>query len=219
MATAATLSPTIATDNDPTARSRIEHHLVTERKAMLGLALQLTHNQAEADELVQATSLRCLLRPHRLRHQDNVPAWVGRVMSRLFIDGWRQRGRRARWLDEQRVEAENVLAVEPATEMDDCPWEWVTVADVRAAVRGLTPIQREAFELFTFHRLSYEEIAMRLRIPLRTVGTRLQRARCRLRSLLAASVQAGGRVTPLWPLRAVGQDEGSPADQRRCAVG
>ncbi len=59
-----------------------------------------------------------------------------------------------------------------------------TIEDVRAALDQLDPTFAQVYKLHTFDRLSYEEIASRLRIERVTVGTRLNRARKKLRDVL-----------------------------------
>ena len=51
---------------------------------------------------------------------------------------------------------------------------------------------REVYRLHTFEDLSYEQIAQRLGIQRVTVGTRLNRARKKLREILVARFGLGG---------------------------
>jgi RNA polymerase sigma-70 factor (ECF subfamily) len=59
---------------------------------------------------------------------------------------------------------------------------------------ALDPLYREVYKLHTFEHLTYGEIAQRLSIQRITVGTRLTRARKRLREAL---VQRFGLEAPL----------------------
>jgi DNA-directed RNA polymerase specialized sigma24 family protein len=65
-------------------------------------------------------------------------------------------------------------------------WADLGVEDVRNALRSLPRRLGEPFELHVFRRLSYRQIAGRLRMPIATVGTRIFRARRTMRALLVA---------------------------------
>jgi RNA polymerase sigma-70 factor (ECF subfamily) len=173
----------------------IAHYLHTERPAMLAFALKLTRDRSAADDLVQATAERALANADRQGGTGNLAAWVNRIMYRIFVDEYRWAHRRCRSRSEVAIE----LLPAPASEgEEECPWEWLTLADVRRAVAWLPAGQRAAFELFALGGLSYEETARRLGIPSRTVGTRLMRARVRLRALL----QEGQTAVTALPVRA-----------------
>jgi RNA polymerase sigma-70 factor (ECF subfamily) len=81
---------------------------------------------------------------------------------------------------EQPMEAEPVA---PPPEQEAW-WQALTGDQVRAQLARLPADQRETFELFMFERLSYDEIAARLTIAKATVGTRILRARTKLREIL-----------------------------------
>src|SRR4029077_2977340 len=63
------------------------------------------------------------------------------------------------------------------------------------AIARLTPIFRQVLELRLQENRSYGEIAERLGIPSRTVGTRILRALRQLRAILEAEI-AGGESAP-----------------------
>jgi len=73
----------------------------------------------------------------------------------------------------------------PSPEPNTAP-AWATVSEeaVAAAVADLETPFREVYQLRLIDKCSYEEIAERLLIPRSTVGTRLMRARQKLRQTL-----------------------------------
>src|SRR5262249_38946105 len=98
-----------------------------------------------------------------------------------FIDRCRtDRGRRAIPVDP--------LAERLAAPDADAPaaWEQVTPEQVKAAVARLPEEFRAVYGLHADERKSYEEISRALGIPNATGGTRLMRARRRLKELLLA---------------------------------
>lgn len=70
------------------------------------------------------------------------------------------------------------------SDLSDPVWSRITVQDIRDALEVIEQPYRDVFALHTFEHLSYEQIAERLSIQRITVGTRLNRARKKLREVL-----------------------------------
>lgn len=64
------------------------------------------------------------------------------------------------------------------------PWARVSQQEFAAAVAALPVHLRVVFELHALHRLSYDELAVRLEIDRADVATRLLRARVLLKDML-----------------------------------
>ncbi len=147
-------------------------------------ALGLERTPQDACDLVQDTFERALRCFDQFRPGTNVKQWLFRIMFNLFVDRYRRR------MHEMPLELADAHEL-PAPEPEPAPtWHAYEVEDVQQALGGLEPPFRQVLELhFNEHR-SYKEISGRLGIPAATVGTRLLRARCKLRNLLD-----GGRDT------------------------
>jgi len=106
---------------------------------------------------------------------------MARVLHNLFIDRCRRRAAQPAAAD-----ADDVPLVAPPAE--ERPW-WQDLGaeDIRRRMAELPAELRGAFELHTFDGCSYKEIASRLGIPAATVGTRILRARRRLRELFTGT--------------------------------
>jgi RNA polymerase sigma-70 factor (ECF subfamily) len=139
-----------------------------------GLARRLCRTQYDPDDLVQDTFLRTLKSP--IPAGANERAWLARVMHNLFIDTIRRRG--------ARREEELVDLAAPARDPDEEWWKSLSSEDVRTAVARLPEDQRIVFTMFAFDGKSYLEIAESQGIQKATVGTRILRARQRIRELL-----------------------------------
>jgi RNA polymerase sigma-70 factor (ECF subfamily) len=152
--------------------------------ALTSLAFRLCRERADASDIVQDTFERAWRAWDRLPEDANVRAWLVTILNRLFIDRFRQ-ARRAPTVDIDHVEL-------PCPEPAEVPaWANVTSEQVGAALAGLDAEFRAAYELHAIDGRSYLEIAEALRIPRSTVGTRLLRARRKLRELLVVEVEAG----------------------------
>lgn len=155
----------------------LEAELVSHLPYLRAFAMRLCGRPDEADDLVQEAAVRALRWARALPRRSALRPWMRRVVHNLFIDGWRRRVREA---------------VEPAGDPDALParvaepeprWASLDAEEVAAAVAALAP------EFSTVYRLhaagsDYQAIARELNLPLNTVGTRLYRARKKLRALL-----------------------------------
>jgi len=163
---------------------------------LMRVALGLTRNAAEASDLVQDALERALREWTRFTPGTNARAWVTAIMSRLFIDGWRRRRRRPALVALDDLD----LAGPPPPDgpSEPAPWEGISDADLERAVAELPEPLRHVFQLNVVHHLSYGDIGAALGIPVNTVGTRLMRARRRLRVMLEARA-ASTQVSYLVP--------------------
>jgi RNA polymerase sigma-70 factor, ECF subfamily len=100
------------------------------------------------------------------------------IMHHLFIDRCR---RQAREPNSAPIDDNDIANPEPASPR---MWETVTDEQIAAALADLESPFREVYELRLFGNCSYDEIAERLTIPRSTVGTRLMRARQKLKKTL-----------------------------------
>jgi len=170
--------------DDVRDRRRLDE-LTREHHAFLrGLAAKLCRSRFDPDDLVQEVLERAIVHFDTLPPDVNHRAWMARVMHNLFID-WVRRRQSA-----PASAAIDDLALAAPPPEAPAWWESLDAEDVRARLRELPDDQREAFELFAFDGLSYQEIAASLRIPRTTVGTRILRARRRLKELF---MKAAGR--------------------------
>lgn len=155
--------------------------------ALFGRALRLTRSREDAWDLVQDTLLRALDRGLARTSIDRVCHWLFIVMARLHIDGRRRARRRATIaLDEDSIPP--VTSSEPT---EEALWQTVEYEDVRQRLPELDPRVREAYVLHEEQGLSLADTARRLRVPLATAGTRVFRARRRLRALLLQPAATG----------------------------
>jgi len=181
-------------DDDANARARraVQRHLVCLRAT----ALRLTHNQPDADELVQDTVERALKKGVAANVRRS-KSWLCRMMLNLFLDRCRSEARRVHHepIDGQLLE--DLYNVTPLPLDDPEPdWQRVTIDDVRQALDEITVPFREVYILHEFEHWSYAQIAAHLKISTVTVGTRLSRVRERLRGILKKLIDKkpdGGR--------------------------
>jgi RNA polymerase sigma-70 factor, ECF subfamily len=160
---------------DPTLRAAV----VALRPVLLALARRMCASEADAADVVHDTLESALQAGHRLAAVENLQAWLVTILHRRMIDLFRRRER------EQLGDPPEEPEVTQDAPVADAPlWTRIDGEQLRAAVQRLEPEFRQVFTLHAFERRSYKDIATTLAIPQNTVGTRLLRARRKLRVLL-----------------------------------
>lgn len=146
------------------------------------LARRLCRGHIDHEDLAQDAIERWLRALPDLAPSGNHRGWLTIVLRNLFIDRLRTRGTRR----ELGTDCARLLAVD----QEAAPW-WseLRACDVDRELARLPRDQRTTFRMFAFEGKSYDEIARALRITRSTVGTRLLRARSRLKEMLVASRQ------------------------------
>jgi RNA polymerase sigma-70 factor (ECF subfamily) len=162
--------------------------IVAHGPALLRHARRLMPGGNDAQDLVQDTFERAIPVFHQLRPGSNLRGWLYTIMVRRAHDHYR-RGR----LPTGQPGELDTLSAPAADPIDDSSWSRVTAPQFSNAVAQLSPSLRQVFELHEVHCLPYHDVAARLGIPMRTVATRLRRAREKLRRLLAKRERAASR--------------------------
>lgn len=167
--------PSVTSLEDARRRRHLEQLNQSHGGYLLGLARKLCRSQLDPDDLVQDVLEKTLRSP--IPDGANERAWLTRVMQNLFIDKIRRAKARR-----EDLTAEPLAAPMPAD--DHAWWEAITVEQIQQQLVRLPAEQRQTFELFALEGKSYDEIAATLGIAKATVGTRILRARQKIRDLL-----------------------------------
>jgi RNA polymerase sigma-70 factor (ECF subfamily) len=145
---------------------------------LYGLAMRLCGNAADARDLVQDVLESALRSGERLASVENLRSWLVTILHRRSIDLFRRQNHEL--LTEQVDEA---AWVQP--QPSDVPeWSKVTHEQLVAAVEQLEEEYRTVFRMHAFEGRSYKQIVEAMKIPMNTVGTRLYRARGKLKEIL-----------------------------------
>jgi len=146
-------------------------------------ARALTGDRTAADDLVQDTLERAWIKLHLWRSGSDLRAWLFTIMHNVHVNQVRSRSASATLpLDDELPDAPV-----RATQAD-----MLEVRDIDAALQQLSVDQRQVLLLVAVERMSYEETARTLGIPIGTVMSRLARGRDRLRMLLSGESGAPG---------------------------
>ena len=135
----------------------------------------LEKSSTAAGDLVQDTFERALSNWLRFQPGTDMRRWLLAIMQNLFVDRCRRRKRL------RELAATELVA--PAPDPDDgLSEDMARVPDAMALVGRLTAPLRETVRLVVLDGRSYREAAKQLGVPTPTVGTRMARARAKLRA-------------------------------------
>jgi RNA polymerase sigma-70 factor, ECF subfamily len=166
-----------------TAVERAFAQAVREHEGLLrGVARRLCGNEADAADLVHDTYERALRSWDRYDERGNLRSWMVAILNNLFIDRCRKTRR------SPRTEALGELEVATPEPVAPPAWSNVTDQQVDVALASLSAEFRRVYELHVLGR-SYDQIAAELNIAKATVGTRLLRARKKLKDALLRATE------------------------------
>jgi RNA polymerase sigma-70 factor (ECF subfamily) len=163
---------------------------------LYAVALRLTRNRADAEDLVQDTYVKALRFAHQFRPGTNLKAWLFTILHNTWRNRVRDSSRAALVdVDSDRVDEAASLDGPVAPETPERILLRATLdADLQAALDALPEAFRTAVWLRDVEELSYAEIADVVGIPIGTVMSRISRGRRMLLQRLSAGDSHMARV-------------------------
>lgn len=163
-----------------------QHELLQLAPVVRAYALIITRRGADADDLAQDTLEKAWRAQAQYEAGSSMKAWLFTIMRNSHHNDWR---RNRRVVEDPDGGHASQLRTEPSQ-----GWR-MEFRDVLEAVNRLDPASRDALLLVTAG-LSYEETASVCQSPLRTVQSRVRRARQRLADQLEADEARTPRQRP-----------------------
>lgn len=165
--------------------SAFTEYVLPEIDVLYRVALSITGQAADAEDLVQDTLLRAYRAIDRFdgRHPR---AWLLTILRNAQVNRVRRR-RPSLLRDADDLDRRAATAADPARTPEEAVVDRRFEADVEAAYEGLPRRYREVVDLVDLAGLSYAQAAETLGIPQGTVMSRLHRGRKRIRRALAGN--------------------------------
>jgi len=157
---------------------------------VFGMALRFVGSAADAEDVAQEVFLRVHRGLSGFKGEAQFSTWLFRVTYNLCAD----------WLRKHKKPRRKVAGLDEAGEIADGRVDLergLLEAEerdiVRRAVEGLDDTYRGVVVLHYYQKMPYDKIAEILSVPVKTVETRLYRARKILRTALEESSGQGGQ--------------------------
>jgi RNA polymerase sigma-70 factor (ECF subfamily) len=168
-------------------------HVLPQVEVLLRVAMSITAQPADAEDLVQETLLRAY-RTIGTFDGQHPRAWLPTIMRNTEAN--RHRRRRPHLLDDPDAADKLAAVADNSGNPEDIVAGRCFDSAVDAAFRSLGRKYQEVIELVDVNGLSYAEAASALGVPEGTVMSRLHRARRKIREDLAAAGAAPRRGYP-----------------------
>jgi RNA polymerase sigma-70 factor (ECF subfamily) len=169
---------------------------------LFNLALNLTRNRKDAEDLVQETYLRAYRFFDSYQPGTHIKAWLFRILRNTFINRYRAKQVRPEEVDFSKVELayervvdDQFLQANRPVSPEEAMMNGVLDEEVETALARLPEEYRSVVILALVEDLSYKEIATALSIPLGTVMSRLHRGRKLLQNQLLEYARKKGIIS------------------------
>lgn len=189
------------TQTSPTLAERFEQEAIGYLDQMYGAAMKFTRDPQEAQDLLQETFMKAFAAFERFESGTNMKAWLYRIMTNTYINGYRKMQRQPylgavdELEDWQLGGAESTTAMASrsaeAEALDRLPSTAVT-----KALNELNDDRRMVVYLADVEGFSYQDIADMMGTPIGTVMSRLSRGRGQLREMLGDYAREQGYEAP-----------------------
>jgi len=150
-------------------------------QALFAFLLNLTRDEADTRDVLQDIFVKLARQPDRLAAARDERAFLLRLAHNAAIDLMRRRGTRDK--HHEQFGGERIANFAPTSDPDEAAFR----LELAAALGELPSDQRAVVHLKLWERLTFEQIAAALDIPLNTAASRyrygLDKLRARLRPL------------------------------------
>jgi RNA polymerase sigma-70 factor (ECF subfamily) len=160
--------------------------------ALYRVALRLTGDPSQAEDLVQDTMLKAYRSWRQYRPGTNAKGWLLTILRNTFINDYRRRKHEPIAMDLEAAEPHALYRSMQESDPEGSFFSQIVDDKVLEAIDALPPEFREVLVLSDIEGMRYNEIAETLKIPVGTVKSRLFRARHQLQAqLYAHAVEMG----------------------------
>lgn len=173
---------------------RFERDVMPLYEPLYRQALRMSHNHADAQDLVQDTMVKAYANFHSFRSGTNVTAWLYRILTNTYISGYRQKRKYPMQCSTEQM-TDQLMTGPRSARMKTLSAEDQALAalpdtEIKAAMMAVPEKFRAVVYYADVEGFRCDEIAHIMDIPKGTVRSRLSRGRQRLRGLLV-----GGTMT------------------------
>jgi len=164
------------------------NEVAAERKSLRQMAMQLTRNPDDSDDLVQETMLKAIRYREHFQEGTNLKGWLYTILKNSFINNYRRNIKRGTFIDT----TDNTFYLDSPSQKTENRAELKFIReDLDYAISKLPDDLKSTFTK-NMVGFKYHEIAEEFGIPIGTVKTRIFVARRILRKHLSVYGEAFG---------------------------
>ena len=174
---------------DSLAPVEFEANALAQLPSLMAVAVRLTRNTAEGEDLVQDTFVKAMRSKHQFEAGTNIRAWLLKILTNTFINRYRRGtlersvvdGADAEPMSEAWMGSSSMNAMR---DPESAAMRPMLEAEIQNALDELPEEFRLAVVLADVEELSYKEISDMMGCPIGTVMSRLHRGRRMLKHRL-----------------------------------
>ncbi len=154
--------------------------ILSHQQFLYQLALKLTKNAEESNDLIQETYYKALKNSDKFEEGTNIKGWLYTIMKNTFINAYRKRKNQNTFVDDtDNKYFINMKETEKSAKTD-------ATVDHEYMMKQINSVEKTYVETFMmyYNGYKYEEIAEILSIPLGTVKSRIFLARRKMMAKL-----------------------------------
>ena len=172
-------------------KREFEEIIIEHLDSLYNIALRMTRNRADAEDLVQDVCTRAYRFFYSFRKGSNAKAWLLTILRNIYINDFRKKAKRPPVVSLSNIEPLEDCSIRERTSafahsVNDKALEQLSSESIKAIIDELPDEFKMVVILFYVEELSYQEIANIVACPKGTVMSRLYRARKQLRKQLSA---------------------------------
>ena len=180
--------------------SDFEDQVISHLDIMYAVALRLTRNPTEAEDLTQNALVKALRFHDKFKEGTYIKAWLLTILRNTFINEYRSKSRRPTQVELSGTEAAPNVSPDPKVSLQMVPGRREGLLElledeVREALDAVPDDFRLAVIMADLEDKSYKDISDVMGCPIGTVMSRLYRGRKILREKLAGYAAAQGMTT------------------------
>ena len=192
---------TTKAEMDPLASLDFESNAIAQLPSLMAVAVRLTRNSAEGEDLVQDTFVKAMRARTQFEAGTNIRAWLLKILSNTFINRYRRGTLERSIIDGADAEPLSEAWMGNATmnamrDPESAAMRPMLEAEIQTALDELPEEFRLAVVLADVEELSYKEISDIMGCPIGTVMSRLHRGRRMLKHRLYDHAVDFGIIDP-----------------------
>jgi len=151
----------------------INNQIVSFNDKLNGLALKLTRNYEDAQDLLHDTLVKAFTNTEKFTEKTNLAGWLITIMKNTFINNYRRKKKAHTIFDESE---ESYYLNIPVSTGKISPESEYACNELNKGINNLDEEFRNPFKMY-LEGFKYKEIAQEINIPIGTVKSRIFQAR------------------------------------------